>query len=115
MSLRISVGSPEWSARREFALLRLLAEEGTEKMRRLWLRKGSRTSHLHQHVAGQPSRQRAAARPPAQQDAGRRPRPASAQAQAEPKPATAAQLARRERSLSKAVSCDGRQTFRIRS
>ena len=90
---------PETSARREFELIRLLAEEGTERMRVLWLRKCSRTSSLHQHVPGQPSQRREAAHPQAQQDAGRQPRPAPAQAQAVPKQRTAAQLARRQRSL----------------
>ena len=90
---------PETSARREFELIRLLAEEGTERMRVLWLRKCSRTSSLHQHVPGQPSQRREAAHPQAQQDAGRQPRPAPAQAQAVPKQKTAAQLARRQRSL----------------
>jgi hypothetical protein len=90
---------PETSARREFELIRLLTEEGTEQMRRLWLRKCSNTSNLYQHAAGQPSHRRAAARPPAQQNAGRQPEPAPAQAQAVPKPKTAAQLARRQRSL----------------
>ena len=33
--------SPEASARREVEVLRLLTEEGTEPMRRLWLRKCS--------------------------------------------------------------------------
>ena len=88
---------PETSARREFELIRLLTEEGTEQMRRLWLRRCSNTSNLHQHAAGQPSHRRAAARPPAQQNAGRQPEPAPAQAQAVPKPKTAAQLASRER------------------
>ena len=60
---------PETSARREFELIRLLAEEGTERMRVLWLRKCSRTSSLHQHVPGQPSQRREAAHPQAQQDA----------------------------------------------
>ena len=68
-------------------------------MRRLWLRRCSNTSNLHQHAAGQPSHRRAAARPPAQQNAGRQPEPTPAQAQAVPKPKTAAQLARRQRSL----------------
>ena len=67
-------------------------------MRRLWLRKCGHTSNLYQHAAGQPSHRRAAACPPAQQNAGRQPKPAPAQAQAVPKPKTAAQLARRERS-----------------
>ena len=89
---------PETSARREFELIRLLAEEGTERMRVLWLRKCSRTSSLHQHVPGQPSQRREAAHPQAQQDAGRQPRPAPAQAQAVPKPKTAAQIASHERS-----------------
>ena len=68
-------------------------------MRMLWLRKCNHTSNLYQHAAGQPSHRRAAARPPAQQNAGRQPEPAPAQAQAVPKPKTAAQLARRHRSL----------------
>ena len=68
-------------------------------MRMLWLRKCNHTSNLYQHAAGQPSHRRAAARPPAQQNAGRQPEPAPAQAQAVPKPKTAAQLARRQRSL----------------
>ena len=54
---------PETSARREFELIRLLTEEGTERMRVLWLRKCSRTSSLHQHVPGQPSQRREAAHP----------------------------------------------------
>ena len=54
---------PETSARREFELIRLLTEEGTEQMRRLWLRKCSHTSNLNQHAAGQPSHRRAAANP----------------------------------------------------
>ena len=90
---------PEMSARREHELLRLLTEDGTEQMRRLWLRKCSHISNQHQHVAGQPSQRRAAAHPQAQQNAGRKPKPAPAQAQAVPKPKTAAQLARRQRSL----------------
>ena len=90
---------PEMSARREHELLRLLTEDGTEQMRRLWLRKCSHISNQHQHVAGQPSQRRAAAQPQAQQNAGRKPKPAPAQAQAVPKPKTAAQLARRQRSL----------------
>ena len=104
--------SPEMSARRECELLRLLTEEGTEQMRRLWLRKCSNTSNLYQHAAGQPSHRRAAARPPAQQNAGRQPEPAPAQAQAVPKPKTAAQLARRQRSL---IRLQHRSTSRARS
>ena len=91
--------SPETSTRREVELIRLLTVEGTEPMRRLWLRKCSHTSNLYQLAAGQPSHRRAAACPPAQQNAGRQPKPAPAQAQAVPKPKTAAQLARRQRSL----------------
>ena len=48
---------------------------------------------------GQPSQRRAAAHPQAQQKASRQPKPAPARAQAVPKPRTAAQLARRQRSL----------------
>ena len=100
----------------------MLAHEGTEQMRLLWLRSRQyRTSHLQQaggqpcqgQVAadpqaqqnagrqprdGQPSQRRAAAHPQAQQKASRQPKPAPARAQAVPKPRTAAQIARHERS-----------------
>ena len=100
----------------------MLAHEGTEQMRILWLRsRQHHTSHLQQaggqpcqgraaadpqaqqHAGrqprdGQPSQRRAAAHPQAQQKASRQPKPAAARAQDVPKPATEAQAKRRERS-----------------
>ena len=114
--------SAKWSARREGELIRMLAHEGTEQMRILWLRsRQHHTSHLQQaggqpcqgraaadpqaqqHAGrqprdGQPSQRRAAAHPQAQQKASRQPKPAAARAQDVPKPATEAQAKRRERS-----------------
>ena len=75
--------SAVWHARREFELLTLLAHEGDEETRRLFLRL-RRQKHLTP--------------PEAKQAAGRsRARPAPARAQAVPKRKTTAQLARSER------------------
>ena len=75
--------SAVWHARREFELLTLLAHEGDEETRRLFLRL-RRQKHLTP--------------PEAKQAAGRsRAKPAPARAQAVPKRKTTAQLARSER------------------
>ena len=74
--------SAVWHARREFELLTLLAHEGDEETRRLFLRL---------------RRQRHLTPPEAKQAAGRRAKPAPARAQAVPKRKTTAQLARSER------------------
>jgi hypothetical protein len=71
-----------WHARREFELLTLLAHEGDEATRRLFLRL-RRQKHLTP--------------PEAKQAAGRTAKPAPARAQAVPKRKTTAQLARGER------------------
>ena len=73
--------SAVWHARREFELLTLLAHEGDEETRRLFLRL-RRQKHLTP--------------PEAKQAAGRRAKPAPARAQAVPKRKTTAQLARSE-------------------
>ena len=81
-----SRSSPEWAAQKEFALLTLVAEQGTNKTRKLYMQK-QRIFTLHlQSTSEQPSQRRAATGAAAQQNAGRRPAP------------TACQLARRERS-----------------
>ena len=114
--------SAAWSARRECELIRLLAHEGTDPMRGLWLQKHQyHTSNMQQEGGqpsqrqaaadpqaqqnagrqpsdGQPSQRRAAAHPQAQQKAGRQPKPAPARAPAVPKLVTEAQAERRERS-----------------
>jgi len=74
--------SAVWHARREFELLTLLAHEGDEGTRRLFLR-----LRRQQHLTP----------PEAKQTAGRGAKPAPAPAQAVPKRKTAAQLARSER------------------
>ena len=90
--------SPEWAARKEFALTTMVAEEGTRKTQRLWLQKQRMFAYiLLQGASGQPSQRRADTRPRAQQQAGRRPEPAPAEARAAPKQETEKQLARRER------------------
>ena len=82
-----SRSSPEWAAQKEFALLTLVAEQGTSKTKKLFMQK-QRIITLHlQSTGGQPSQRRAATGAAAQQNAGRRPAP------------TECQLARRERSL----------------
>ena len=81
-----SRSSPEWAAQKEFALLTLVAEQGTSKTKKLFMQKQRIiTMHL-QSTGGQPSQRRAATGAAAQQNAGRRPAP------------TQCQLARRERS-----------------
>ena len=81
-----SRSSPEWAAQKEFALLTLVAEQGTSKTKKLFMQK-QRIITLHlQSTGGQPSQRRAATGAAAQQNAGRRPAP------------TQCQLARRERS-----------------
>ena len=74
--------SAAWHARREYELLTLLAHEGDEETRRLFLRL-RRQKHLTPPEVKQPACHRA--------------KPAPARAQAVPKRKTAAQLARSER------------------
>ena len=74
--------SARWHARREFELLKLVAHEGSEETRELFLRLRLQKHHTP---------------PEAKQAAGRRAKPAPARAQTVPKQKTAAQLARSER------------------
>ena len=81
-------GSPEWAARREVEVLKLLCDGNVAKMQKLWLRKQrSVTSCSRQPAGAQP-------RPSQSRAAGQKLEPA-----AQPKQRTPAQAARRERSL----------------
>ena len=71
-----------WHARREYELLKLVAHQGSEETRELFLRMRLQGHHSP---------------PEAKQAAGRRAKPAPVRAQAVPKQKTAAQLARSER------------------
>ena len=74
--------SARWHARREFELLKLVAHEGSEETRELFLRLRLQKHHTP---------------PEAKQAAGRRAKPAPARTQTVPEQKTAAQLARSER------------------
>ena len=74
--------SAKWHARREYELLKLVAHQGSEETRELFLRMRLQGHHSP---------------PEAKQAAGRRAKPAPARAQVVPKQKTAAQLARSER------------------
>ena len=85
-----ALGTPEWSAAKDYAMLMLLTGGNRYAAQELWLRK------VRIHMEAPPGAG-ASAPKAAQQVAGRRPKPAPARAQAVPKPRTAAQLASRER------------------
>ena len=80
-------GSPEWAARREVEVLKLLCDGNVAKMQRLWLRKQQVMSGTRQQAGGQ-------ARPKQQSRADR----PGLEPAAQPKQQTQAQAARRERS-----------------
>ena len=80
-------GSPEWAARREVEVLKLLCDGNVAKMKQLWLRKQLIISGSRQHAGGQPR--------PKQQ--GRAAHPVL-EPIAQPKQRTQAQDARRARS-----------------
>ena len=82
-------GSPEWAARREVEVLKLLCDGNVAKMQKLWLRKQRSVASCSRQPAGgqpRPKQQSRAARPELE--------PAAAQ----PKQQTQAQAARKERS-----------------
>ena len=74
--------SAKWHARREYELLKLVAHQGSEETRELFLRMRLQGHHSP---------------PEARQAAGRRAKPAPARARVVPKQKTAAQLAKSER------------------
>ena len=81
-------GSPEWAARREVEVLKLLCDGNVAKMQKLWLRKQRSVASCSRQPAG------AQPRPSQSRAAGQKLEPA-----AQPKQRTPAQAARRERSL----------------
>ena len=80
--------SPEWAARREVEVLKLLCDGNVAKMQKLWLRKQRSVASCSRQPAG------AQPRPSQSRAAGQKLEPA-----AQPKQRTPAQAARRERSL----------------
>ena len=82
-----SWGSPEWAARREVEVLRLLCDDNVAKMQQLWLRKQGVVAGSRQQAGGQPR--------PQQQS---RPARKESAPVARPKQQTQAQAARRARS-----------------
>jgi len=82
-----SWGSPEWAARREVEVLKLLCDGNVSKMQNLWLRKQSVVANSRQLAGGQPR--------PKQQSRAALPELEPA---AQPKQQTQAQAARRARS-----------------